>query len=121
MLAGGVLKGHTSDNLNQRVEIVDYTSGQRQPLPPGRLMSLSRDCRLPIVLAAALLACGMCCGQEAPGDQKKQPKIYTIRPSDERDIRPVAPSTLPSRSQQPTDGQAPAPARSRGVPAAREK
>src|SRR4051794_31627492 len=84
-------------------------------------MSLSRDCRLPIVLAAALLACGMCCGQEAPGDQKKQPKIYTIRPSDERDIRPVAPSTLPSRSQQPTDGQAPAPARSRGVPAGREK
>jgi len=66
-------------------------------------MRHSRHRRLSFVLAAASLACGLSVAQDAPPGQKKQPNIYTVRPTAEQEQkkRIVLPESLPVVPQQP--------------------
>ncbi|HEY2412356.1 MAG TPA: PDZ domain-containing protein [Pirellulaceae bacterium] len=84
-------------------------------------MRLSRNCRTIFALAIAFVACGLSFAQEAPPGQKKQPEIYIVRPTGEREQRVVVPAMPPAPAQQPSNSRPPASLPSRVVPAAREK
>jgi hypothetical protein len=83
-------------------------------------MRLCRYCRLPFAVAAAFAACGLGFGQETPPGQKKQPEIYVVRPTGEREQRAMAPMPLPAPAVPPSNDRPSASRPSRVVPASRE-